>query len=260
MILIQNREMRIPANEQYLGTVYDTATEVRTFKIKRIQPGIDISGLQFNLDMMYPDGQTNTLILEKDVKDTHILLTWNITEDQLAQQGTLTVQIRAYDTYLTSRWSSFKAPFYVEGHFNVPHTWDGDLTELEQLETKVSGVIQSESERVAAEAARVTAEEARTAAEEAREDAETARETAFDEAIAAFDEDRAELTEMRDDAVQAALDAETAKGICETYADIIVPEFYVDFTDGEVHYNDSASFTFTINQSTGNMDYVYSKV
>lgn len=260
MIIIQNREMLIPANEQYLGTTYDTATEVRQFKIKRIQPGIDISGLQFNLDMKYPDGQTNTLILEKDVKDNAIILTWTITEDQLDQQGTLTVQIRAFDAYLTSRWSSFKAPFYVEGHYNVPHTWDGDLTELEQLEAQVSGVLLSEAGRVAAEANRVTAEEARAAAEEDREDAETARETAFDDAIADFNADRAELTEMRDEAVQAAADAEAAQAICETYADIIIPVFYVDYTDGNVHYNDSASFTFTINQSTGNMDYVYSTV
>lgn len=285
MIIIKNREMLIPDSEQHLGTTYDAETEVRQFKIPRVNAGIDLSDLTFNLDIKYPDATLDTALLTKNVTDTAIILTWDITNRQLAQEGTLFVQMRAYDENVTAKWSTLKAPFYVDGHFQIPKHYDGDLSELEQLEAEIAGFknaetirvnneltrISNEELRVSAEADRVAAETARENAETARAAAftaaqaeraadytaaETAREAQFDSAIAGFNRDRADLSEIRDEAEQAATDAERYAGICEAYADIVMPIFEVLFTDGEVHYNDTCSFDFTINQTTGNLDYI----
>lgn len=256
MIIIKNREMLIPDSEQHLGTTYDAETEVRQFKIPRVNAGIDLSDLTFNLDIKYPDATLDTALLTKDVTDTAIILTWDITNRQLAQEGTLFVQMRAYDENVTAKWSTFKAPFYVDGHFQTPKHYSGDLSELEQLEARVSAVLNSEVERQAKEIERQEAETGRENAEAERVEAEAARETAFDEAIDDFNRDRQELKDYRDDAVQAASDAEMYKDIVEMYADVIVPVFYVDFTDGHLKYNDSCSFDFTINATTGNLDYI----
>lgn len=256
MIIIKNREMLISDSEQHLGTTYDAETEKRLFKIPRPNAGVDLADLTFNLDIKYPDATLDTTVLTKDVTDSAIILTWDITNMQLAQEGTIFVQMRAYDENVTARWSTFKAPFYVDGHFQTPKSYSGDLSELEILEAKFAGIETSEIQRQAAEAERAVAETLRSNAEEGRVAAETARENAFTAAIEDFNEDRQELSDMRDDAVQAAADAEMYKNIVELYADVIVPVFYVDYTDGHLKYNDSCSFDFTINATTGNLDYI----
>lgn len=140
MIIIKNREMLIPNNEQYIGTTYDTDTEIRVFKINRIRPGIDISGMTFRLDLRYPASDnypeegSDTILLDKVVTDTSILLTWTITESQLQREGTVFIQLRAIDDEATAKWSSFDAPMYVERHLNTPGSYTGDLTEIEQME------------------------------------------------------------------------------------------------------------------------------
>ena len=138
MILIKNREMLIPDNEQYLGTVYDTSAEVRVFKVGRTNAGIDLKELGFKLDLLMPDQTTTDIVtLEKVVGDDAIYLTWNVTDAQVQQQGTIFAQIRAFDENLTVRWSSFVTPFYVESHLNNAHTYTGGYSELETAEADV---------------------------------------------------------------------------------------------------------------------------
>lgn len=260
MILVINREMLIPNNERYIGTTYDEASMNRVFQIARYtNNGVDLSALSFKLDLEYNNGGKDTSDLDVVIDDENITLTWEIPSSCLQVPGTVFIALRANDTQGTVKWASFRAAVYVEDTIDTPGTYTGDLTELEQLEARVSAVLNSEASRAAAEAARVTAEEGRVDAEADRVTAEEAREQACADAIADLNNDRQFLKNYRDEAESFADEAEAYKDICETYADIIVPVFYVDFTDGEVHYNDSASFTFTINQTTGQMEYVYSK-
>ena len=176
MILVKNRELLIPENERYIGTIYDTRSENRQFRIPRfLQEGTDLSALTFRLDLQYPDNTKDTLVLDKEVQDEYILLTWNVTAEQVQQTGTIFIQMRAVDTGATVRWSSFLSQIYVEGHINTPGSYSGDLSELEQLEAQFDQIITSEESRAAAESARVTAENNRVAAENNRATAENAR-------------------------------------------------------------------------------------
>lgn len=277
MIIVKNRELLIPNNERYIGTIYDTESENRQFLISRFsQSGTDLSAMTFRLDLQYPDTTRDTVLLDAEIQEESILLTWTITAAQVRQVGTVFLQIRAGDENFTTRWSSFQAAIYVEDHINTPEHYSGDLSELEQLEAQFAAIYASEQARVAAEAGRVVAEGERVVAEVAREDA-------FDEAISEFNRDRQDLYNymllskswaVGDTGVRTGEDmdnsmywaqrssayadaAEEAKEICEIYSDIIVPVFTVDFATGNLVYNDTSTFTFTINQTSGELDYVY---
>lgn len=177
MILIKNREMLIPDNEQYLGTTYDTASEKRVFKVGRTNAGIDLKELAFKLDVVLPDQTTTDILdLEKVVGDDAIYLTWDITGAQLQQQGTLFVQIRAFDENVTVRWSSFKTPFYVEGHYNNAYHYSGSLSELERAEARAQRAINQMNAQVTSAIEAST--EATTAANTAAGNADTAAENA----------------------------------------------------------------------------------
>lgn len=59
MIIVENRELLIPANERFIGTPADNHADNRVFRIRRFsQSGEDLSGLTFRLDMKYPSART----------------------------------------------------------------------------------------------------------------------------------------------------------------------------------------------------------
>ena len=138
MIIVKNRELLIPLPERYLGTSYDTSSEVRQFRIPRFaQNGVDLSALTFRLDIKYPNNtiEQNTVYLQKEVTDDFIILQWDVTNSVLGHPGTMFIQLRATDLEMTIKWSSFKAAMYVEWHFNTPQNYSGSsLTEVEQME------------------------------------------------------------------------------------------------------------------------------
>ena len=252
MIIVRNRELLIPKAEQYIGTTYDENAEYRQFLIDRVTPGgVDLANLVFTLDIEYSNGSKNAVAMTKEIQDEKVVITWPLTASQLQVTGTAFIGLRAVNNVDgLVKWSSFKAPVYIEDTIYTPGSYTGDLTELEQLEAACALMVEQEALRVTAEYGRVNAENARV-------EAETARENAFNAAIQDFNDDRQELKDWRDEAVQAAADAEEYKDICEMYAGIIVPVFTVDFDDGELHYNDTATFTFTIDTSTGDLEYTY---
>lgn len=246
MILVKNRELLIPNDERYIGTTYDEVSENRVFEIPRFaQNGVDLGNMTFKLDLEYANGAKDTAFLDVTsidgyeeepvhehldddkvhviVFDHHhkpprprppkkeewkILLTWEITSSVLQVPGTVFINIRATDENGTVKWASFRGALYVEDTINTPGTYTGDLTELEQLEAKVSGVIDSEVRRAAAEEkrienenARINAENARNAAYQAAEDernasyeiSESLRERVFNGKVSEFDTAKAEL-------------------------------------------------------------------
>lgn len=247
MIIVKNRELLIPENERYIGTNYDSRSENRQFKINRfLQEGTDLSALTFRLDITYPDRNKDTVILDRDVHDDHIILTWNIASAQLAQPGTQYIQLRATDENLEVRWSSFMAQVYVERHMNAAGSYTGDLSELEQMEAQFDAFYSAELRRQENESARQENETTRV-------EAETARETAFTDAINAFNRDREDLEGMADVARSWAVggtgtregeDVDNAKYYAETvewqspksysYYDEWNETIYLTLADGEV--------------------------
>ena len=259
MIIVKNRELLIPRDEQYIGTVYDDNSDNRQFLIDRITPGgVDLANLVFTLDIEYSSGDKNAVALSKEISDKEIVITWPLTSSQLQVTGTAFINLRAVNNADGKvRWASFRAPVYIEDTIYTPGTYTGDLTELEQLEARFGLFTDAEEARVEAETERAAAEYGRSNAENGRVAAETAREAAFNSAIDDFNNDRQELKDMHDGAVQAATDAEIYKDLCEMYADIIVPVFHIDFLDGHLKYNDNATFTFLVNTTSGDLEYTY---
>lgn len=138
MITVKGRELIIPEGERYIGTPYDDNSEIRTFQIDRTgMNGVDLSALSFRLDLEYKGGKKDTALLTKTVDEEKIVLLWNITNGVLQEAGTLFVNIRATDTLGTVKWASFPAAMYVEKTIDTPGSYDGSLTELEQMEAEI---------------------------------------------------------------------------------------------------------------------------
>ena len=70
MITVRGRELVIPVAERKIGTQFDNNSETRQFKINRLTVGgIDISNLDFRIDLRYGKETKDTDILEKEITD-----------------------------------------------------------------------------------------------------------------------------------------------------------------------------------------------
>lgn len=272
MIIVDNRELLIPPNERYIGTVYDNNSTIRQFRIPRfLQDGVDLSALQFAVDIQYPNGTKNSALLSKEVQEKYIVGTWNNSDSVLTVAGTYFINLRAHDGSGSVKWASFRAAIYCETTIDTPGSYTGDLTELEQLET----LLQHN-------------EELRNAAEEAREIRADEKIAEVDLKIASidwkteeFDRDREllegyaktseswaiggtgtrageDMNNSRYYSIQSqasAEDAENERRICEIIAGTLMPTFHVDFDTGDLMYDSDYRLTFNINRTTGNIEY-----
>ena len=166
MISVIGKQLIFP-NEEQRFILGDTGSTSRTFLLPKYDADrVDLSGLTFRLDLEYKDGTKNTALLEKSVQEEKITLLWNVIANDFKDAGTSFVSIRGFDSVGLVRWNSAKAPVYVEGAVDTPGVYDGNLSELEQLESSISAVLENEEARQAAfETAIAEAEEA---TEEAR--------------------------------------------------------------------------------------------
>lgn len=265
MIIVKNRTLLIPREEYNIGTSYDNNSEVRTFRVGKLtEGGIDITNLLFSCDLEYANGGKDTLLLDTEYKeDEYIYLHMAVTKNMLQVPGTVLIQLRAMNTDGHVKWTSYKGALFVEDSINTPGTYTGDLTVLEQLEVKVSGVLTSEAERVEAEKQRESAEASREAAEGLRQNTfaanEASREAEFDAAIDKFNTDKASLTQMADETRENASLAENYMQSCAAYAGIMIPHFSVSFDNGQLIYEDQLDFVFLIDTANGNLNYTFTK-
>ncbi len=121
--------------------------------------------------------------MEKAVSEDAIDLIWTVSTGILQAPGTAFVNIRATDEYGVVKWSSYKAPVYIDGVTEIP---DGDvaLSELEQMEIKIDKALQTVDKN---EKQRQNAEEERIEAEKEREEADQGRDETMNEKIKTFD-------------------------------------------------------------------------
>ena len=134
MIIVQGRELLIPDADRYIGKTPGALTETRQFKLPKITASaIDLSGMSFYLRLQYQNDGLDTVALTKAVDGDYIILTWTITLAELKAVGPVDVQIRVTDS-ATIRWTSYSAALYIDRHLNIPVSYAGQLTELEQIE------------------------------------------------------------------------------------------------------------------------------
>lgn len=233
MIVVKNRELVIPNTEYYIGNNSDHFATERVFRLDRVTPdGIDLANLTFALDMVYYDGNSDSVQLDRAVTDEAILLTLSVVSDMLQVPGPVKVQIRAHDEADESvRWSSAHGDFFVEDAINVPASYTGDLSSLEYWESRHIAWQTAENARKEAEAGRATAENGRVAAENGRVAAEAERERTHE----AFLDDLDELNSI-------VADAQSAANVAMAYADGIVhtvaPTLHLDTTDTHLYLDD----------------------
>ena len=229
-------------NEQYIGTAYDNGSSNREFKLKRInEDGFDMAGLTFRLDILYMKTNTlDTAMLEKDIRDRDIVLTWNITDTVTSHVGTAKIQIRAFDASGTQKWSSYVNIVYIEEALGQVTPSEGQLTELEQIETKIDAVFTSEAGRVEAEKERVTAENTRIENEKGRVTAENNRVSAEEKRVTAENE-RADAEKAREKAEQQREEAFAQKSSdSEAYA--IGTRGGTAVTEGDPAYKNNSKY------------------
>jgi len=216
MIVIKNRELLIPENEQFIGTVYDNNSDIRYFRIDRLLPGqVDISNFTFVADVKYSNGATDSISLTKEtVAEDYLVLRMQIPSTVVAgHAGNMGIQVRGSDIYGRT-WSTAPANMYIMDQISNPGavTASTTLTELQQTETTIEA---SEALRISAESARATAETGRANAETARVNAESSRVTAEGLRVSA-ETARASAETGRVSAESSRVSAETSRASAET--------------------------------------------
>lgn len=138
MITVKGRQLVIPREENQIGTTYDDNSEVRHFLIDRVTAsGIDLSHLNFRLDLEYQGEKKDSSLLDVEVQEDSILLAWTIPHSCLTTAGTVWIAIRGYDDNGTVKWATNRGAVYVEDTIDTPGSNPPGLTELEQLERRI---------------------------------------------------------------------------------------------------------------------------
>ena len=166
MITVRGRELVIPVAERQIGTQFDNNSETRQFKINRLTVGgIDISNLDFRIDLRYGKETKDTDVLEKEITDEHVILTWTVSAASVKQVGTVFIALRGSDDFGTVKWATNQGYLYVGDTINTPDGAEMALSELEKLEKRIDQKTESID---AAESSRVEAEKIRQENESAR--------------------------------------------------------------------------------------------
>lgn len=208
MITVVGRKLVIPEKDSQIGTTYDNNSEVRHIRLNRITAGgVDLANLRFKLDLEYEDAILDTCLLDAEVQEAYILLTWNIPAACVSHKGTVWMAVRAYDENGTIKWATNPGAVYAGHTIFDGEAYKGHLAEFEQLEERIT---QKAETLDANESKRQEAEEQRKANEERRVNNEAEWQRQAETAIAKANTTLEKATEKAEEATQAARTA-TAK-------------------------------------------------
>lgn len=253
MITVRGRELIIPRLEQQIGTDYDNNAEVRHIRIDRVTSrGIDIANLNYRLDLEYANHVLDTCLLDVEVQEGYILLTWTIPDTCVTHPGTVWIAVRAYDDNGTIRWATNRGAVYAQSTVNTPgNVSDSQLSEMEQIEVRYEN-LQREVEASltktdeSAQKANVAAHNADVAAQSAlkvRDDILTRMENGE------FKGDKGKDGE-RGGKGESGLMVPT-NGMFSLYLDEKTGNLYAEYQDGE------KPPAFQYEQDTGNLYFVF---
>lgn len=214
MITVRGRELVIPVAERQIGTQFDNNSETRQFKINRLTVGgIDISNLDFRIDLRYGKETKDTDVLEKEITDEHVILTWTVSAASVQQIGTVWIALRGSDDFGTIKWATNQGFLYVGKTINTPDGAQTALSELEKLEKRIDQKTESMD---AAESSRVEAEKIRQENESARLKNEAEWQKQGEAAVEAAKTATTAQNAASDSAEAASGSAETASSAAQT--------------------------------------------
>lgn len=166
LITVRGRELIIPESERQIGTQYDSNSEVRQIKVSRLTAGgVDISHLDFRLDLRYGNEKKDTALLDKEITDDEVILTWTVGPNSVKGVGTVWIAVRGSDDFGKVKWATNQGYLYVGKTIDTPSGEGVDLTEMEELEKRLD---QKTAELDTAEKKRVEAENIREENEQQR--------------------------------------------------------------------------------------------
>lgn len=205
MITVVGRKLVIPEKDSQIGTTYDNNSEVRHIRLNRITAGgVDLANLRFKIDLEYEDAILDTCLLDAEVQEAYILLTWSIPAACVSHKGTVWIAVRAYDENGTIKWATNPGAVYVGHTIFDGEAYKGHLAEFEQLEERIT---QKAETLDANESKRQEAEEQRKANEERRVNNEAEWQRQAETAIAKANTTLEKATEKAEEATQAAATA-----------------------------------------------------
>ncbi len=125
-------------SERQIGTQYDSNSEVRQIKVSRLTAGgVDISHLDFRLDLRYGNEKKDTALLDKEISDEDIILTWTVGPNSVKEVGTVWIAVRGSDDFGKVKWATNQGYLYVGKTIDTPSGEGVDLTEMEELEKRL---------------------------------------------------------------------------------------------------------------------------
>ena len=170
-------------------------TATQKYKVSRLTAGgVDISHLDFRLDLRYGNEKKDTALLDKEITDDEVILTWTVGPNSVKEIGTVWIAVRGSDNFGTVKWATNQGYLYVGKTIDTPSGEGVDLTEMEALEKRLD----QKTEELD------TAEKERVEAEKIREENERQR----------LNNER-EWQVQGEKAVQAAKDAQAAASAAE---------------------------------------------
>lgn len=221
MITVRGRELIIPESERQIGTPYDSNSEVRQIRISRLTAGgVDISYLDFRLDLRYGNEKKDTALLDKEISDAEIILTWTVGKNSVKEVGTVWIAVRGSDDFGTVKWATNQGYVYVGQTIDTPSEENLPLTELEELEKridqKMEGLDADEKGREEAEKKRVEAENIRVENENQRLNNEAEWQKQGEKAVKAAETATQAATTASQKAEEASSSAAEASGNAST--------------------------------------------
>lgn len=174
MIKINGRKLLIPRAEAVIGFQGDNLVETRTFELTRLYNGVDLSLLDFKLDIQSGENK-NIIELTKEITDEKITLTWTVLEQHLVNSGLAQIQLRGFNGTL-EKWHSDIEYITIKQSINASDAFPNPLpSEFEEMEIRVTAA--KNTAVAASETAILKAGEAFTSAEEASTSAEMAKQS-----------------------------------------------------------------------------------
>jgi hypothetical protein len=207
MIIVTDRILNIPRDEQIVGFTGDNLVETRVFELSRTYGDIDLSLFDFKLDTQV--GKVKNIIdLAKVVAEETITLTWTIEESHVLYSGYMAIQVRAFHGEV-EKWHSAQEYVLVMPSIN-PAAAQPDVlpSEFEQMEQRVTAMKNQAQE---------AAQTAEQQADRAQGIADTFENTTLPAAITAVGAAVDEQVDI------AASHADRAQGIADTFSNTTLP-------------------------------------
>ena len=136
MIIIQSGKLTIPENERFVGIAGDNTSGEKEFVIfHRAVPNS-----VYTLYLRFDNGVVHSVILPSEQINSDVVLTWDISSEDLKYPGIVTAQIKMTDGRGNITHTS--RDYFLVGYSEEPGDDSGDYdpAEIERLEERIDAV------------------------------------------------------------------------------------------------------------------------